>query len=133
MKRVCVAISMLLIISFYPLHAQYNTGDSDLDQTLQTLDLDASISFGAFRTNISQRYHVSESNIQYLTVEMGMTAGDIYLTMEMVKITQKSLNDVLKAYQDNRRNGWGAIALQLGVLPGSDKFSALKDELKSQA
>jgi len=133
MKIVCVALSMLLIMSFYPLHAQYNTGDPDLDQTLQTLDLDASISFGAFRTNISKRYHISESNIQYLTVEMGMTAGDIYLTMEMVKITQKSLNDVLKAYQDQRRNGWGSIALQLGVQPGSDKFSVLKDELKSQA
>ena len=132
MKKVCVVVSMLLIISFYPLHAQYNTGDSDLDQTLQTLDLDASISFGAFRSNISKKYHISEGNIQYLTVELGMTAGDIYLTLEMVKITERSLNEVVKAYQNNRENGWGAIALELGVLPGSDKFSVLKDELKSQ-
>lgn len=132
MKIARVLVFMLLIISFYPLQAQYNTGDTDLDQTLQTLDLDASISFGAFRTNISRRYHISDSSIQYLTVEVGMTAGDIYLTMEMTKITRKSLNDVVKAYQSNRKNGWSSIALELGIQPGSDKFSKLKDELKSQ-
>ncbi len=124
---------MLLIISFYPGQAQYNTGDADLDKILVNLDLEASLSFGAFRANVARIYHLTDSNIQYLTVEIGMTAGDIFLTLEMIRITQKSLNEVVETYQNNRKNGWGAIALELGVLPGSDKFVELKDELKRHA
>ncbi len=126
-------VFMLLIIGYYSSQAQYNTGDPDLDKTLITLDLEASMGFGAFRTNIIRMYNVSDSNIQYLTVEIGMTAGDIYLTMEIAKITQKSINQVVESYLNKREKGWGAIAMDLGIIPGSAEFDKLKDKLIKHA
>jgi hypothetical protein len=126
-------VFMLLIIGYYSSQAQYNTGDPDLDKTLITLDLEASMGFGAFRTNIIRMYNVSDSNIQYLTVEIGMTAGDIYLTMEIAKITQKSINQVVESYLNLREKGWGAIAMDLGIIPGSAEFDKLKDKLIKHA
>jgi hypothetical protein len=133
MKIIRVVVFMLSIISFYPLRAQYNTGDADLDKTLLSLDLEASISDGAFKTNVSRIYNLSSSNIQYLIVEIGMTAGDIYLTLEIAKITKKSVNQVVEAYQNNREKGWGTIAKELGIVPGSDEFNQLKDKLTNHA
>jgi hypothetical protein len=126
-------VFMLLITGYYSGQAQYNTGDPDLDKTLITLDLEASMGFGAFRTNIIRMYNVSDSNIQYLTVEIGMTAGDIYLTMEIAKITQKSINQVVESYLNLREKGWGAIAMDLGIIPGSAEFDKLKDKLIKHA
>lgn len=133
MKIVRIVAFMLLIISFYPLQAQYNTGDTGLDEALENLDFQSSISFGAFRNNISRIYNLSDSNIQYLTVEIGMTAGDIYLTMEVVKITKKSVNQVVEVYLKDREKGWSAITIELGISPGSNEFEQIKDKLKSQA
>lgn len=133
MKIIRVVLFMLLIISFYPLQAQYNTGDAGLDEALDNLDMQSSISFGAFRNNISRIYNLSDSNIQYLTVEIGMTAGDIYLTMEVVRITKKSVNQVVEVFLKDREKGWSAITMELGISPGSNEFQQLKDKLKSQA
>jgi len=133
MKIVHGLLFMLLFILYNPSQAQYNTGDAELDETLINLDLEASISDGAFKSNISRIYNLSNSNIQYLTVEIGMTAGDIYLTLEIAKITQQSISQVVQAYQVNREKGWGAIAMDLGIVPGSAEFEKLKDKLKHQA
>lgn len=133
MKILRGLVFMLLITGYYSGQAQYNTGDADLDKTLIALDLDASMSFGAFRINIIRMYNVSDSNIEYLTVEIGMTAGDIYLTMEISKITQKPINQVVESYLNKREKGWGSIAIDLGIMPGSDEFDKLKDKLIKQA
>jgi len=132
MKVVKGFVVMLLLYSFYPLQAQYNTGDPELDKTLITLDTEASISFGAFKANISSRYHVSAGMIEYLTVDIGMTSGDIYLTLEIAEITKKSVNQVVVAYESNKGQGWGVIARELGIEPGSIEFHILKGNAKSQ-
>jgi hypothetical protein len=133
MKILYGFVFMLCILGFFPVQAQYNTGDEDLDKTLLTLDTEASISYGAFKANISRKYNVSASKLEYLTVDIGMTAGDIYLTMEIARITNKSVNQVVEAYQDNKENGWGFIAVELGIQPGSNEFEELKNKLKNRA
>jgi len=68
-----------------------------------------------------------------IEIAPGMTAGDIYLTLEIAKITKKSVNQVVEAYQNNREKGWGTIAKELGIVPGSDEFNQLKDKLTNHA
>lgn len=112
--------------------AQYKTGDAELDKSVVTIDANARIDFGAFKMDIRNGYNVTDSKLDYLSVKLGMSAGDIYLAVEIAKITKKSLDDVVKIYSANKTKGWGVIAKELGIKPGSPEFHALKGNAKQK-
>jgi hypothetical protein len=114
-------------------YAQYNTGDSQLNLSLAKIDDDAKLSFSAFKADISLSYNVSESKIDSWSVKFGMKAGDIYMALEIAKLTKKQIEEVIKVYQSNKTKGWGAMAKQLGIKPGSPEFHALKNGADSRA
>ena len=116
----------------YPSHAQYNSGDSELNKSLLTIDANAKLDFGAFKVDIIGSYDISERKLNYLSVEIGMSAGDIYLTVELGKIAKKSIDEVVVIYTKNRNKGWGVIAKELGIKPGSPEFHALKGKAKDK-
>ena len=132
MKIVKGFVLSLFIFSFIQASAQYNTGDEELNRTLVTIDADASINFGAFRADISGRYNITENKIDYLSVKVGMNAGDIYMTLELCKITGKTVDQVVVVYENNKGKGWGVIAKELGIKPGSSEFHALKGNAKEK-
>ena len=119
-------ISAMLFFTITSVAAQYNTGSDDLNRSLVRIDADASVNFGGFRADISGSYDISENKIDYLAVKVGMTAGDIYMALEIGKITHKSIDHVVEVYQASQGKGWGVIAKELGIKPGSPEFHALK-------
>lgn len=121
-----------LLTGFLQANAQYNTGDDDLNRTLISIDAEASINFGGFRADISGRYNVTEKKIDYLAASVGMTAGDIYMAVEIARITGKTIDQVVVVYQNDRGKGWGVMAKELGIKPGSPEFHALKGNAKSK-
>ena len=106
--------------------AQYQTGSDDLNRMLVRIDTDATVNFGAFKADISGSYNITEGKIDYLAAKVGMRAGDIYMTVEIAKIARVSIERVVEVYQANRGRGWGVIAKELGIKPGSPEFHALK-------
>jgi hypothetical protein len=125
-------IIVFLLFCFYTTRAQYYSNDDDLNQTLITLDANARLDFGMFKSDISVNYNITEKKIDYLSAEIGMSAGDIYMTVELAKITQKSVDQVVEVYNVQKGKGWGVIAKELGIKPGSPEFHALKNNAKSK-
>ena len=123
-------ISAILFFTITSVAAQYNTGSDDLNKSLVRIDADASINFGGFKADLSGSYDITEKKIDYLAVRVGMTAGDIYLAVEIAKITHKSVDYVVEVYQAHKAKGWGVIAKELGIKPGSPEFHALKGNKK---
>jgi len=123
-------ISAVLFFTITSVAAQYNTGSDDLNKTLVRIDADASVNFGGFRADLSGSYDITENKIDYLAVKVGMNAGDIYMAVEIGKITHKSIDQVVEVYQSNKGKGWGVIAKELGIKPGSPEFHALKGNKK---
>ncbi len=121
-----------LLTGFLQANAQYSTGDDDLNRTLVSIDGEASVNFGAFRADISGRYNITEKKIDYLSASVGMTAGDIYMAVEIGRITGKTIDQVVTVYQNDRGKGWGVMAKELGIKPGSPEFHALKGNVKSK-
>jgi hypothetical protein len=130
MKFLQIIVLSLFMTGIFPVKAQYNTGDDELNRTLVTIDANASLNFGAFRADISGRYNVTEGKIDFLAAEVGMNAGDIYMTMELAMITGKSIDQVIVEYNKYHGKGWGVIAKELGIKPGSPEFHALKGNAK---
>ena len=53
------------------------------------------------------------------------------MTIKLSELIQKPIEVVTKTYQVNRKKGWGVIAKELGIQPGSKEFHALKKKTKS--
>lgn len=126
-------IIIYLVLFVYSAHAQHYSSDPDLNQSMITLDANARLDFGAFRTDISMGYNISEKKIDYLSAEIGMSAGDIYLTAEIASITNKSVDQIVAVYTVHKDKGWGVMAKELGIKPGSPEFHALKNNAKNNS
>ena len=126
MRRIIFFCSTIILFHISPAIAQYDTGSDDLNQTLVRIDADAGVDLGAFKADISGSYDITHAKIDYLSVKIGMSAGDIYMTVEIARIARVSIDRVVEVYQVNRGKGWGVIAKELGIKPGSAEFHALK-------
>lgn len=129
MKYILLAFLMLC---FFTVEAQHYSDDPELNQSLVRLDANASLDFGAFRSDISVGYNISEKKIDHLHAEVGMSAGDIYMTLELAKICHISVDKVVEVYTVHEGKGWGVIAKELGIKPGSPEFHALKDNAQGK-
>lgn len=132
MKQV-VLIPVWLILSLSHSSAQYNTGDTQLNASLVQIDATATVNFPMFKDDMVITYSVAPAKIETWSVSLGFKAGDIYLVLEMSKVLSKPVDDVANVYNTNKKKGWGAIAKELGIKPGSAEFKALKAGADKQA
>lgn len=102
--------------------------DSDLNFALTELNAAARLDFGSYRTNIGLSYNLSESKIDYLNVSLRMQPSDIFMAAELSILCGKPVDHVVVVYQKHKHRGWGYIAKELGIKPGSPQFKALKNK-----
>ena len=115
------------------LYAQkYNTGNIELDTDLETINAEANLNFGQFKTDLSIQYNIAKNKIEELKTKVGMTAGDIYIALEIAKITKKPIDEISTIYRNNKEKGWGVIAKEAGIKPGSKAFHELKKSAKNK-
>jgi len=54
------------------------------------------------------------------------TPGDAYMCFRVGQVASKPVEVVTNEYQTNKGKGWGVIAKNLGIKPGSKEFHELK-------
>jgi hypothetical protein len=133
MIRVSVFLILLLVLSAETAKAQYNTGSDDLNMSLVKIDAQAGVNFGAFQADLVGSYNISKSKIDYLSLKVGMSAGDIYMTVKIAKMLSVDIDQVVEVYRIHSGKGWGVMAKELGIKPGSAEFHALKGSASKKA
>jgi hypothetical protein len=127
---------MLLILAFsvYSASAQisFNTGNSQLDSDLIVINANASADFGSFKADMKLTYNVTDKKIELMKINLDMAPGEIYLALEISKLAKISLDNVLSIYKTHKSKGWGFIAKQAGIKPGSAEFHQLKNGASSK-
>jgi len=111
------------IIKFDP-----KTGDSKTDQILKDIDAKAQKDRETFSKEVSTKFGIVKTKIDQM-IQI-MSPGDVYMAAQTAEITKKPIDDVTKVYTANKEKGWGAIAKELGIKPGSPEFHALKNKVK---
>lgn len=111
----------------------FKTGSLKLDGDLNRINVEAKADFGKFKAEMGTSYNIDESRIDYFHAELRMEPAEIYFALEMSNVTRRPVDDIVRVYSDNRGNGWGQIAKQLGIKPGSAEFHALKGKVKNKA
>ena len=56
-----------------------------------------------------------------------MEAGEIYLALEIAKLSKTPVDEVITIYKNNKSKGWGYIAKEAGIKPGSPEFHQMKN------
>jgi hypothetical protein len=108
------------------------TGDAQLDASLTSINSQGSADFSLFKKDMAVSFGVTETKINYLSVTVKMAPGDIYMTLELARITGKTIDQIVVVYNAKKGQGWGVIAKELGIKPGSKEFHALKDSAKGK-
>jgi hypothetical protein len=105
-----------------------NTGDQDLDVILSNLNVEAGVNVDAFVSELSISYTIPKIQIEDLVYKMRMPFGDVFVSVWLASSVKKPLSSVTKEYDVNKGRGWGVMAKNLGIKPGSDAFRSLKKD-----
>ncbi len=132
MKKVFILHSLLFLSIISNAQVLFNTGNEELDADLSKINANAKLDFGTFKTDLKLSYNISDKKIDYLSISVKMEPAEIYLSLELSKLSGRSVDEVVEIYKVHKDKGWGYIAKQLGIKPGSAEFHKLKENTKNK-
>lgn len=120
MKNTFTSIAVLFLLTVIS-----STAHADLDGFLDDLDLRAHADKNGFHATLSHQFGKPVREIQAISDRVTRPA-DAFMALQLGKFTNQSPEKVFRMYEKNRGKGWGAMAKELGIKPGSAEFHALK-------
>lgn len=131
MKKITLIIALLFnVAAFAQLSFTAKTGDSELDVSLDKLNMNAKIDLPLFKNDINIDFGIPIPKIDKL---LGfMQPADVFMTAQIANLSGKDPDVVAESYKKNKDKGWGVIAKEMGIKPGSPEFHALKGKAKDK-
>ena len=131
------AVLLLVALAFVsvPLMGQsisFGFGDPVLEANLNSIGASAKLDLPGFTAEVSLQWGIPAAQVQS-ALSQGLEAAEVYLAAGLAKISGKPLSVVIDSYRKNKSKGWGALARDLGIKPGSMEFKALKDKIQASA
>lgn len=131
MKKI-LFILFALSCSMMEMNAQAfapNTGDNEMNGILKDINSKAIGNLEGFAKDVAGKFKVAKAKIDQ-AVKI-MAPGDVFMSAQVASILKKPFEEVTKAFQVNKHKGWGVIAKDLGIKPGSPAFHEMKKAMKS--
>jgi len=107
----------------------YNSGDKELDTELAEINSAAKLDLAKFKGELLTAYKIPAVKVDELLKEK-MEPAEILLAAKISSIAKKPLELVVTSYKTNKSKGWGYIAKEMGIKPGSPEFHSLKNQSK---
>ncbi len=122
MKKILSSFSVIFLTVFLcsPVLAA-----SDLNGFIGSLNVEAHADLGAFKVRLSTQFGVPVPKVEAIMASVA-TPGDAYMCFRVGQVASQPVEVVTKEYQAHKGQGWGVIAKNLGIKPGSKEFHALK-------
>ena len=120
MKRITFVVLMLGLFC-----AQAIAGGG-LDGFLSNVNVQARADLPGFSATVSAQFGVPVPQVQAILTRVDAPA-DAFMVFQLGQMAHKQPEVVLKTYRIHKGKGWGVIAKQLGIKPGSKEFHALKN------
>ncbi|MCC7301421.1 MAG: hypothetical protein IT233_02155 [Bacteroidia bacterium] len=128
----------LFVIMVYTMSAQTvtfkaGTGDKELDVQLNELNASAKLDMKAFKVEMNTSFNCGNQLIDELMVKMGGNPADVFMLLQIAQQMNKSHDAILASFNRHKgKGGWGAVAKEMGIKPGSPEFHALKNSAKGK-
>ena len=112
----------LVVLLISPLMA-YGSG---LEGFLANVNIQAQADLPGFSARLSTQFGTPVPKVQAVIKSVQQPA-DAFMILQLGQMSGKQPERVLAVYAPNKNKGWGAIAKELGIKPGSAEFHALKN------
>ena len=130
MKKFLTVVAGLIFLGLLVQSAtsvqQSRTGDRRLNTLLGKIDARAEAEPDVFFQQLSQRHDIPEQEIRQAKERNGLGYGDIYMATALSRISKKPVGTVAEDFRKNPGRGWGVMAMNLGIKPGSPEFKQMK-------
>ncbi len=100
----------------------------DLDSFVGSLNVQARADLPGFKVKLSAQFGIPVPQVETVFAKV-QTPADAYMVLKVGEVARQPQEAVLKEYQANKGKGWGVIAKNLGIKPGSREFHELKKGL----
>lgn len=123
---------VLMLVSGIALGQDYRSGDTELDASLKLVNTDANKNLPEFKLNLTKTFNATMPQVE-TCFKIGMNAGDAFMAFQVANIARRPIEQVITVYRSSKSKGWGAMAKELGIKPGSAEFHALKGKVKDKS
>ncbi len=120
MKRIVLAL-LALALSCAPAFA-----GGGIDSFLSSLNVQARADLSGFSARVSAQFGVPLAQVQ-ATISTVKEPADAFMVFQLGQMAHRPPETVVQTYQVHKGKGWGVIAKELGIKPGSKEFHALKN------
>ncbi len=98
----------------------------DLDTFLKNLNVQARLDQNGFAAKVAAQFQVGPAQVQAVLSTVKEPA-DAFMVFQLGHLAELPHDRVLSVYKAHHgKGGWGAMAKELGIKPGSPAFHALK-------
>ena len=126
MKKIFMVVVCLVFLALVVRGDIFGTRDSGLDSLLGQMDVWAKDDPDGFILQISQQHNVMVDEVRRAQEQLGLRYADTYMATAHASMVNRPVLDVATEYKQNQGKGWGALAMSMGIKPGSSAFKALK-------
>lgn len=116
--RIFLGLCFFLISTVASAHADLNIFLGDLNHRSYAAPND-------YNYQLSTQFGVPQSLVSSL-IRSVAAPSDAFMVLQLAHMLGLPHDRVLQTYNSNRGKGWGVIAKELGIKPGSAEFHALK-------
>jgi hypothetical protein len=120
MKR--LGILMILLFMQASIIPIASAGDFDW---LNNLNITAEADSSGYRIRLATRFRIGDAEVRAVIGDVDRPS-DAYMIFRLGELAHRPVREVLSVYRANRKKGWGVMAKNLGIKPGSREFHALK-------
>lgn len=99
-----------------------------LDDFLTSVDMRAQASMPGFYATVSAQFGVPDAQVKAVLSTVGEPSS-AFMIFQLGEMAHQPVDRVLEVYRNGRNTGkgWGMMAKELGIKPGSREFHALKN------
>jgi len=120
MKALKLAVLVSLIFFFGSSMAM--AGDFDW---FRDFNAQASLDPSGFKARLASRFQIGDAKISAVLSNMSDPAH-AYMALRLGEMSGRPVETVMEEYNKSKGKGWGVMAKNLGIKPGSAEFHALK-------
>jgi hypothetical protein len=118
-KRILLAAALFVLSSGTAIAA------GGLDVFLDNLNVQARADLNGFSVKVGAQFGVPVPRVQAV-LQTVATPADAFMVFQLGQMAHKPPETVLQTYQAKKDKGWGVMAKELGIKPGSREFHRLK-------
>lgn len=108
------------------------TGDQSLDSALQKINLNNQIKQKQFIKIIANEFQIQSEKVAELFTHYEFTSADVVMTLSIADVTGQPVNNVSRAYYENKKQGWKFVLNQLNIKPFTKNFKRIKKDAEAE-